>query len=103
MKSKQVLLNNELTPNEMDVCFIGDLVGSCSKEFGKYGLYKAISLYIEDNSIDSENDFESCILSKDVLIEIALSCDILYTNFGFDVHSHTMKTDKTLKHLIIKK
>ena len=60
---------------------------------------KKLKFTVEAHGIDSDLNFEACILSKEILKEIALICDILYTDFGFDVHSNTMKSEpfNTLK------
>ena len=91
--------------HKVNVCFgentLHEIIGSATIETGTDNhLYKAISISIEENQINPDIEFHRCILPKNILIEIALSCDILYTDFGFDIHSHNMKNDlpfKTLK------
>jgi hypothetical protein len=82
-----------------NIVISNNIVGSASNYAGTNKIYKVLSLSIEENGIDSDLNFEACILSKEILKEIALMCDVLYTDFGFDIHSHTMKTEpfNTLK------
>ncbi len=82
-----------------DIVISNNIVGSVSNYAGTNKIYKVLSISIEENGIDSDLNFEACILSKEILKEIALICDILYTDFGFDVHSNTMKSEpfNTLK------
>jgi uncharacterized protein (DUF1697 family) len=65
--------------------------GTVSEEKGQHGLYAAVCITIEDNGIQGDN-LEAMMLKKETVKEIAYTTDILYTNFGCEVHSHTMKT-----------
>ena len=98
--------NLKLIPHNTNVIFdetnLG-ILGIASKETGTDNkLYKLITITLQDNEID-ENDFESCILSKEILEEIAYSCNELHTNFGFDIHSHTLKNTYPFNTIKIKR
>jgi len=90
MKPYEILKLHGFRPvTYSDAIFGDDIVkGAVSEEKGKHGLYAAVCITIEDN------DTQGCnlLLSKEIVKEIAYTADILYTNYGCEVHSHTMKT-----------
>lgn len=100
MQANHILKENGFTPvTYADVCF-NNVLGTCSKETGNKRLYKAIAITMEDNDIDANgDDLEAMIISFDDMKEIALSCDVLYTDMAMAVHSHSMKSEpfKSLK------
>lgn len=87
-----VLVKAGLTPDtHADICFEKDnIIGTCSQERGEKRLYKAIAIMIPDNDIDPD-DLEAMTITYETVKEIALSCDILYTDFGLQVHSTSFK------------
>jgi len=91
MQAYQILANNKLTPHFTDIGFRNEeLIAACSQEQGERKLYKGIALMMEDNGID-QNNLENCIIDTDTVRAIAYSTDVLYTNYGLDVHSWQMK------------
>ena len=91
MKAAQILENNGLTPvTYSDVCF-KNVLGTCSKELGKSAAYRAIAVTMEDNEIDPDGDLEAMIISFEDAKDIAMCCDILYTDMALAVHSASLK------------
>lgn len=66
------------------VARFNDITGTFSKD------RNTLCLMIEDNGGNLET-FEGCILPKETVKQIALTVNTLYTNYGCEVHSHTMK------------
>lgn len=93
LKSAKVLKELGIDPDDYpaDACFDPNYIGTYSKD------RKTVCIMMDDNvSIDG-------ILPKDVVREIAYTCTKLITDFGCEVHSHTMKTVKPFSQLTIEK
>jgi hypothetical protein len=99
LKSEEILLLMQIEPDDYpaDACF-GNLIGTYSKD------RQTVCIMAEDNLTETEQKrFLNWSLGKDVIEQIAYSCKKLITNFGCDVHSHTMKTVKPFNNLKIYK
>jgi len=92
-KSEQILWDNNHTPvTYSNVTFSNDkIIGVCSVMRGDTHLYKAVAISLEDNGANPD-DFENCILDYETVKEIAYTTDILYTNYGIGVHTHSLKS-----------
>lgn len=100
MKSEKVLLSMGIEPDDYpaDACFGTEIIGTYSKD------RQTVCIMAEDNLTEEEQTkFSNWSLGKDVIEEIAYTCKKLITNFGCDVHSHTMKTVKPFNNLKIVK
>lgn len=100
MLSEAVLKEMNITPDNYpaDACFSDYLIGTYSQD------RQTVCLMIEDNLLPDEQDnFEACILPKEVIQEIAYTVKTLITNFGCSVHSHTLKNVKPFNNLKIVK
>ncbi len=78
------------------------LVASVSKEKGIINNHKSMVISINGQGI-CDDEFDRMMIDKETLKEIAYTCDYLYTDFGIDVHSHTLKTSEPFKNLKIKR
>lgn len=103
MNNEQLLRQKGYRPHSTDldiknqnlICTPSIEQGISKNDKGIFKLYRAVSCTKESNDLP-EFSFE--LIDYDTIKEIALSADILYTDLGIGVHSHSMKTTfKTLK------
>lgn len=99
LDSKYKLIELGLEPDDYPAeAIFGNIIGT----FSKY--CEAVCILINDNFTESEQeDLDNLIIPLETLKEIALTVKVLITNFGIDVHSHTLKNDNVLNKLKIKK
>jgi hypothetical protein len=77
---------------------IGGLLGTYSKD------RETVCILIGDNFTESEQEnFDNLVIKREQLKEIALTVNTLITNFGIEIHSHSLKTDPIYKKFKISK
>ena len=95
-----------LTPESTNVVFNEGkknmLVALVSKERGILNNHKSMVISITGQGI-CDDEFDRMTIDKETLKEIAYTTDYLYTDFGIEVHSHTLKTSEPFKSVKIKR